>query len=79
MRNLYLLGSDLLPVHLRYSLAIRLFHQQVQTFLHFQSLLAYFDCVFGCKVADEAERLAIERVKELYGCEYANVQPHSGG
>lgn len=32
----------------------------------------------GCEVVDEAERLAIERVKELYGCEYANVQPHSG-
>ena len=32
----------------------------------------------GCEVVDEAERLAIERAKELYGCEYANVQPHSG-
>lgn len=32
----------------------------------------------GCAVADEVESLAIERVKELYGCEEANVQPHSG-
>src|SRR6185436_5940238 len=32
----------------------------------------------GCEVVDEAERLAIERAKQLFGCEYANVQPHSG-
>lgn len=32
----------------------------------------------GCQVVDEAEKLAIERVKELFGAEYANVQPHSG-
>lgn len=32
----------------------------------------------GCQVVDEAETLAIERVKQLYGAEYANVQPHSG-
>lgn len=32
----------------------------------------------GCEVVDEIEKLAIERVKELYGAEYANVQPHSG-
>ncbi len=32
----------------------------------------------GCDVVDEAERLAIERVCALYGCEAANVQPHSG-
>jgi len=32
----------------------------------------------GCAVADEVENLAIERVKELYGCGFANVQPHSG-
>jgi len=32
----------------------------------------------GCEVIDEAERLAIRRVKELYGAESANVQPHSG-
>ena len=32
----------------------------------------------GCEVVDEAERLAIERAKRLFGCEYANVQPHSG-
>ncbi len=32
----------------------------------------------GCQVVDEAERLAIDRVKELFGAEYANVQPHSG-
>lgn len=32
----------------------------------------------GCAVVDEVERLAIERVCELYGAEWANVQPHSG-
>ena len=32
----------------------------------------------GCEYVDAAERLAIERAKELFGCEYANVQPHSG-
>ncbi len=32
----------------------------------------------GCKFVDEAERLAIQRCKELFGCEHANVQPHSG-
>ncbi|MDE6041337.1 MAG: serine hydroxymethyltransferase, partial [Muribaculaceae bacterium] len=32
----------------------------------------------GCQVVDHVERLAIERVKELFGAEYANVQPHSG-
>ncbi|MDE5811760.1 MAG: serine hydroxymethyltransferase [Muribaculaceae bacterium] len=32
----------------------------------------------GCQVVDEAEQLAIDRVKELFGAEYANVQPHSG-
>ena len=32
----------------------------------------------GCAVVDEIETLAIERAKELFGCEYANVQPHSG-
>ena len=32
----------------------------------------------GCEVVDEVESLAIERVKKLYGCEFANVQPHSG-
>ncbi|WP_397417594.1 serine hydroxymethyltransferase, partial [Phenylobacterium sp.] len=32
----------------------------------------------GCEVVDEVERLAIERAKALFGCEYANVQPHSG-
>ena len=32
----------------------------------------------GCEVVDEAERLAIERAKQLFGCEFANVQPHSG-
>src|SRR5579863_9919021 len=29
----------------------------------------------GCEVVDEVETLAIERVKQLYGCEHANVQP----
>jgi len=32
----------------------------------------------GCEYADEVESLAIERAKTLYGCGYANVQPHSG-
>ena len=32
----------------------------------------------GCRCVDVAENLARERAKELFGCEYANVQPHSG-
>ncbi|MBR9788830.1 MAG: serine hydroxymethyltransferase [Vibrionaceae bacterium] len=32
----------------------------------------------GCKYVDEVEALAIERAKQLFGAEYANVQPHSG-
>jgi len=32
----------------------------------------------GCENVDRAEALAIERVKKLFGCEFANVQPHSG-
>lgn len=32
----------------------------------------------GCQVVDEAENLAIDRIKEIFGAEYANVQPHSG-
>ncbi len=32
----------------------------------------------GCEHVDVAENLAIERAKELFGCEYANVQPNSG-
>ena len=32
----------------------------------------------GCQCVDVAEELARERAKELFGCEYANVQPHSG-
>ena len=32
----------------------------------------------GCEFVDMAENLAIERAKELFGCTYANVQPHSG-
>lgn len=32
----------------------------------------------GCDVVDVVENLAIERAKKLFGCEYANVQPHSG-
>ena len=32
----------------------------------------------GCKNIDTIETLAIERVKKLFGCEHANVQPHSG-
>ena len=32
----------------------------------------------GCEFVDKVENLAIERVKKLFGCTYANVQPHSG-
>ena len=32
----------------------------------------------GCEFVDIAENLAIDRLKKLYGCQYANVQPHSG-
>lgn len=32
----------------------------------------------GCEFVDQAEALAIERAKELFGADYANVQPHSG-
>jgi len=32
----------------------------------------------GCEYVDVAERLAIERVKQLFDCDYANVQPHAG-
>ncbi len=32
----------------------------------------------GCEVVDEVERLAIDRAKELFGCAWVNVQPHSG-
>ena len=32
----------------------------------------------GCEVVDEIEEIAINRAKKLFGCEYANVQPHSG-
>ena len=32
----------------------------------------------GCENVDVAEQLAIDRLKELYNCDYANVQPHSG-
>jgi glycine hydroxymethyltransferase len=32
----------------------------------------------GCEVVDRAEKLAVERVKQLFGADHANVQPHSG-
>ncbi len=32
----------------------------------------------GCECVDQAESLAIERLKKLFGCKFANVQPHSG-
>ena len=32
----------------------------------------------GCEVVDESERLAISRLKQIFGAEWANVQPHSG-
>ena len=32
----------------------------------------------GCEVVDEVEQLAIDRAKQLFGADHANVQPHSG-
>jgi len=32
----------------------------------------------GCEIVDQTEQLAIDRVKEIFNCDYANVQPHSG-
>jgi glycine hydroxymethyltransferase len=32
----------------------------------------------GCEVVDQIEQLAIDRLKQIFNCEYANVQPHSG-
>ncbi|MES3038442.1 MAG: serine hydroxymethyltransferase [Bdellovibrionota bacterium] len=32
----------------------------------------------GCEFVDQVEQLAIDRAKKLFGCEYANVQPHAG-
>ena len=32
----------------------------------------------GCEYADKVEQLAIDRAKEIFGCNFANVQPHSG-
>jgi len=32
----------------------------------------------GCEVVDEVEQIAIDRLKELFGASWANVQPHSG-
>ena len=32
----------------------------------------------GCEFVDQAEIIALERVKKLYNCKYANLQPHSG-
>lgn len=32
----------------------------------------------GCEFVDETEQLAIDRIKQVFGCDYANVQPHSG-
>ncbi len=32
----------------------------------------------GCEFVDESEQLAIDRVRQIFGCDYANVQPHSG-
>ncbi len=32
----------------------------------------------GCEIIDQVEQLAIDRIKEVFGCAYANVQPHSG-
>jgi glycine hydroxymethyltransferase len=32
----------------------------------------------GCEIVDQTEQLAIDRLKQIFNCEYANVQPHSG-
>ena len=32
----------------------------------------------GCEIVDQIEQLAIDRLKQIFNCEYANVQPHSG-
>ena len=32
----------------------------------------------GCEIVDQTEQIAIDRLKQLFGAEYANVQPHSG-
>ena len=32
----------------------------------------------GCEIVDQTEQLAIDRIKEVFNCDYANVQPHSG-
>ena len=32
----------------------------------------------GCEIVDQSEQLAIDRLKEIFNCDYANVQPHSG-
>ena len=32
----------------------------------------------GCEIVDEVEQLAIDRIKKVFSCDYANVQPHSG-
>ena len=32
----------------------------------------------GCEIVDQVEQLAIDRIKKIFDCEYANVQPHSG-
>ncbi len=32
----------------------------------------------GCEIVDQVEQLAIDRLKQIFNCEYANVQPHSG-
>jgi glycine hydroxymethyltransferase len=32
----------------------------------------------GCEIVDQTEQLAIDRLKKIFDCQYANVQPHSG-
>ena len=32
----------------------------------------------GCEIVDQIEQLAIDRLKQIFNCHYANVQPHSG-
>ncbi len=71
-RNLELIASENIA-----SLAVRQAMASVLTDKYAEGLPGkrYYG---GCEIVDQVEQLAIDRVKELYGAEHANVQPHSG-
>ncbi|MBS1728147.1 MAG: serine hydroxymethyltransferase [Armatimonadetes bacterium] len=71
-RNLELIASENIA-----SLAVRQAMGSVLTDKYAEGLPGkrYYG---GCEIVDQVEQLAIDRVKELYGAEHANVQPHSG-